>query len=267
MTEQLVDIGVNLTHRAFRADLDDVLSRAAQAGVSRMIVTGVSLPGSAQAVGLAATHPGRLFATVGVHPHNARCANRHTLPRLRELVASPGVVALGECGLDFEREFSTRDDQRKWFERQVQMAVELKKPLFLHERAATDAMVEVLSQFDGSLPPAVVHCFTGDGVALDRYLELGLCVGITGFVCDDRRGTSVRELVPRIPDDRLMIETDAPFLLPKSFRPKPWKGRNEPSILPHIAAAVARSRGVDLETVARITTRTAEAFFGLDGSR
>jgi TatD DNase family protein len=170
---------------------------------------------------------------------------------------------VGECGLDFDRNFSPRDAQLRCFEAQLELAIELEMPVFLHERSAHDELVAILARHRARLPRAVVHCFTGSGDALARYLELDLHIGITGWICDERRGTHLRELVRRIPSNRLMVETDAPFLLPRDLRPKPRSNRNEPSLLPHIVATVASARGESTLELARTTTATARAFFAI----
>ena len=259
----LVDIGVNLAHRSFRSDLADVVARAVAAGVDRMVVTGTSLAGSHGAAALAAGHPQYLYATAGVHPHHARECDDATIDGLRELAAAPRVVAIGECGLDYDRDFSPRDVQRRWFAAQLALAIELGKPVFLHERSAHADFLAIVAEHRASLRAAVIHCFTGSAAELEAYLAAGLHVGITGWICDERRGTHLRDLVPTIPNDKLMIETDAPFLLPRDLRPKPSNRRNEPAFLPHVLAAVASAAGKPAPVVAAETTRTAEAFFGL----
>jgi TatD DNase family protein len=259
----LVDIGVNLTSRAFAEDRDQVIERAVAAGVRRMIITGTSAAGSRAAAELAATRPGALRATAGVHPHEARACTEATLCELRRLAARPEVVAIGECGLDFCRDFSPRPEQRRWFEAQVELAAELSMPLFVHERDAAEPVLEVLGRLRDRLPGAVIHCFTGDRATLEAYLALDLHIGITGWICDERRGRHLCELVGLIPPGRLMVETDAPYLLPRTIRPRPGSRRNEPALLPHVVAEIARCTGRSAAELAAETTRTAEAFFAL----
>ncbi len=182
---------------------------------------------------------------------------------LRDLAKLPEVVAIGECGLDYNRDFSPRPIQDKWFEAQIQLASELKMPLFLHERDAHQRFVEILSKYSNTLDKVVVHCFTGNAQELDKYLSMGFYIGITGWICDDRRGTHLRDLVRRIPLDRLMLETDAPFLTPRDMRPQPADRRNEPAFLPHILNTVANAMGKSPAEVATATTATAKSFFGL----
>ncbi|MZQ84897.1 YchF/TatD family DNA exonuclease [Paenibacillus sp. 5J-6] len=261
---KLIDIGVNLMHRSFEGDRDEVVTKALEAGVSPLILTGTSERNSDSAMRYAAKFPGQLFTTAGIHPHDARNCTSRTRDTLRRLAAIPQVVAIGECGLDYNRDFSPRDIQRKWFEEQIQLACELEKPLFLHEREAHHDFVRILKPYlsKGNYK-AVVHCFTGSSQELETYLQLGMHIGITGWICDERRGKHLRELVKRIPLDRLMLETDAPFLTPRDLPDKPRDGRNEPKFLPHVAATVATCLGITVKEVAEATTSTAKAFFGL----
>lgn len=260
---QLIDIGINLTHESFQPDFDAVLQRAHEHGVSRMIVTGASREGSRQALALAEAHPGVLYATAGVHPHHAIDYDDATDKLLRELAANAAVRAVGETGLDYNRNYSPRDVQRTVFERQLQMAVDLQKPLFLHQRDAHDDFLALLKRYRDKVPAMVVHCFTDTGEALRDYLALDCHIGITGWICDERRGTHLRELVKLIPANRLMIETDGPYLLPRTVRPQPAHRRNEPMYLRHICEEVARDRGEPVEVTAARSTETAMTFFAL----
>jgi TatD DNase family protein len=274
----LIDIGANLTSTAFRDDLPAVLARAEAAGVEAIVVTGTDLGDSAGAAALARAHP-QLYATAGVHPHHAKdvasdagtdggtAAKPAWIEALRALADQPRVVAIGECGLDFDRNFSPRAAQLRCFEAQLALAAELALPVFLHERAAHADFVAVVRNHRRGLGAAVVHCFTGTGPELDAYLGLDLHIGITGWICDERRGLHLRALVPRIPGPRLMLETDAPYLLPRTLRAAQKKGRdarrNEPSFLPAVLATLAESRNEAPEQTAQITTATARTFFRL----
>ena len=260
---QVIDIGANLGHESFRGDLEAVIERAAEAGVERIVVTGASEAESAAAQRLAARYPGRLSATAGVHPHLARDWTDTSADALLGLLGRPEVVAVGEAGLDFNRDFSPRASQERAFEAQIELAIALEMPLFMHERDASERFVAILERHRHRLGPAVVHCFTGDERALDTYLDLDLHIGITGWICDERRGTHLHPLVGKIPSERLMVETDAPYLLPRDLRPRPRGRRNEPANLPHIVERVARLRGETAEQLAQSTTRAARAFFGL----
>lgn len=261
---QLIDIGANLTHASFRGDLNAVLERAGEAGVVHAVVTGTSLADSAAASELARRRPGQLFSTAGVHPHHAGELDDAGDALIRDLLKHENVVSVGETGLDYFRDFSPRLVQRAAFERQLQIAADLKKPVFLHERSAHDDFVAILKGFEGRLEAAVVHCFTGERAELFAYLDRGWHIGITGWVCDERRGRHLIDLLPHIPLDRLMLETDAPYLLPRTLRQKPKDPRrNEPMYLPEVAAAVAAALGKPVDAVAAATTATARRFFRL----
>jgi TatD DNase family protein len=259
----LIDIGSNLTHDSFAADRDAVMARAIQSGVRRQIITGADLVSSVQAAALAAEHPARLWSTAGVHPHHAQSFADSQRAELIELLRLQRVVAVGECGLDYFRNLSPPDAQRRAFISQLEVAVQVHKPVFLHQRDAHADFAAILRDFAGLLKGGVAHCFTGGEAELDAYLGLGLYIGITGWACDERRGLELRNSVPRIPLDKLLLETDAPYLLPRDMNPQPKSRRNEPCYLPHIAATVATLRGDVLETIAAATTRNAIALFAL----
>jgi len=260
---ELIDIGVNLTNKAFARDLDQVLHRAHAAGVTRMVVTGTSVIGSRAAAELATGHHGVLFATAGVHPHHATSCDEHTIAALAELAARREVVAIGECGLDYNRNYSPPATQRRWFEAQTRLAADLGYPLFVHERDAAEDVLAILRRYRHRLPAVVIHCFTGTKDILTKYIDLDLHIGITGWICDERRGRHLHSIINTIPPHRLMVETDAPYLLPRTVTPKPKHGRNEPSLLPHVVAMVAQCMGVPESDVAHTTTTTAAAFFSL----
>jgi len=261
--EPLVDIGANLAHDSFDDDRGEVLQRAAAAGVARIVVTGSSDESNEKAAQLAREHPGVLWSTAGVHPHHASDYTAGSDALVRRLAAEGRIVAVGECGLDYFRNFSPREAQLSAFRAQLEIAADTGLPVFLHQRDAHDDFVEVLEPVLPKLSRAVAHCFTGEHESLREYLALGLYIGVTGWICDERRGTHLKEIVSAIPDDRIMIETDAPYLLPRTIRPKPQTRRNEPMYLPEVLRVVAEARGQSEEHVARITTRNAERFFGL----
>ncbi|MFD0589047.1 TatD family hydrolase [Paenibacillus sp. GCM10027627] len=261
MKDSIVDIGVNLMHRSFHYDREQVVERALANGVSPLILTGTSLRSSTEAAHYAGRYPGKLYSTAGIHPHDAKNGNEDTIAKLEQLAALPQVAAIGECGLDYNRDFSPRDVQRKWFIEQIQLANKLNLPLFLHEREAFSDFVAIVKEH--AVQKAVVHCFTGTLHELKTYLEMGFYIGITGWICDERRGKHLRELVRMIPSDRLMIETDAPFLTPRDLKNKPADGRNEPAFLRHIVETVARCTGKSEVEVAKETTATAVDFFGI----
>jgi len=258
-----IDIGCNLSHESFNDDWVDVLARAADHGVVQLVVTGASVAGSERALELARRYPGRLRATAGIHPHLAGDASETALGRLAELHADPLVAAAGECGLDYFRDLSPRRAQQRAFEAQLALAEQAGLPVFLHQRDAHDDFRAILGEFRDRLGPVVVHCFTDTRRAMFDYLDLDCHIGITGWICDERRGLELKELVPEIPCDRLMLETDAPYLKPRNLRPKVRTHRNEPCWLPWIGGTVAALRGVPPQTLAGRTTANARAFFDL----
>jgi TatD DNase family protein len=258
-----IDIGLNLGHESFDCDWPEVLDNAHRSGVVQMVLTGASVAGSNRALELAQERPGTLFATAGVHPHLASELTEEAADHLAALHRLDEVVAVGECGLDYFRDFSPRPTQRRAFERQLALAVDCGKPVFLHQREAHDDFHATLREFRDRIGPAVVHCFTDSKRALYDYLDLDCHIGITGWVCDERRGKGLKELVPEIPDDRLMLETDAPYLKPRNLRPKQRTHRNEPQWLPWIGGTVAALRGISPLKLAERTTANARAFFGL----
>lgn len=260
---RLVDIGANLTHDSFDADRAEVLARAREAGVERLVITGSTLRSSTEALQLADTDPG-LYATAGVHPHHAEELDEAQLAALAALARQAGVVAVGECGLDFFRDFSPRDCQETAFRMQLELAMETGLPVFLHQRDAHARFTALLDECGVRMPPGVAHCFTGGTGELRDYLDRGLHVGITGWLCDERRGGALREAARFLPLDRVMIETDAPYLLPRDLLPRPRSRRNEPMYLPHVLRALAGLMKVSPERLAEATTANAERLFGLD---
>ncbi|GFM69032.1 preprotein translocase subunit TatD [Pseudomonas cichorii] len=263
---QLIDIGVNLTNASFDSQRQAVLDRAYAAGVSQLVVTGTSVEGSEQALELCHELDEsalRLFSTAGIHPHSASDWTQDTEQKLRALLKESRVRAVGECGLDFNRDFSPRPQQEKVLEAHLALAVELQMPVFLHERDASQRLLEILRDYRDRLPAAVVHCFTGEQKALFSYLDMDLHIGITGWICDERRGTHLHPLVHNIPRGRLMLESDAPYLLPRSLRSKPKNGRNEPAYLPEVLREVALHRNESQADLASHTTICARDFFGL----
>jgi TatD DNase family protein len=259
----LIDIGVNLGHDSFDQDRDAVLAAARQAGVTRMIVTGTSVAGSNKAADLAGLHPGVLYSTAGVHPHDAGTFGVDTSAQLHRILQQPQVVAVGETGLDFFRDFSPRPLQEQAFAEQLALAVQTGLPIFLHQRDAHARFMDLLREQRAKLKRAVVHCFTGTREELHEYLDLDLYIGITGWICDERRGLELQQIVKDIPADRLMLETDAPYLLPRNLRPKPVGRRNEPAHLVWVLAMVAQCTGRDASEIAVTTTRNARDFFAI----
>jgi len=262
----MIDVGANLLNSQFRGDLEAVLTRAEAAGVTHIVVTATTLDDARAAVDLCDRYL-NLSCTAGVHPHTAKDVGSGWLAQLRELAKHPAVRAIGETGLDFNRNFSPPDVQRRVFGDQAALAGELGMPLFVHDRDTDGAVFEILSEYRGAPEQVLVHCFTGTKTDLNRYLDAGFLIGVTGWLCDAARGARLRRLAPRIPLDRLVIETDAPFLFPHGATPPTRRRRrNEPCLLPVIAQRLAELRGLPIEEVARHTTANARRFFRLSGS-
>jgi TatD DNase family protein len=257
----LCDIGLNLAHDSFDHDREAVIQRAAEVGVTRMVITGSSLASTHAAIALVQQYPSSMRCTAGVHPHHASELDTTQLQAFDALARQPEVVAVGECGLDYFRNFSPREAQLDAFAKQLELAATIKKPVFLHQRDAHDDFMNVLRRVREHLTGGVAHCFTAGMDEAREYLDLGLYIGITGWICDERRGHHLREVVRDIPADRLLIETDAPYLLPRDLKPKPQSRRNEPMYLPHVLAAIAEARGESVEKLAEITTDNARRLF------
>ena len=257
----MIDIGVNLTDRQFDKDRSEVLLRAQQAGVSALILTGTTVAASQIAADFAASQPGFCYATAGIHPHDAKSFDNHSLAALRTLSLRPQVVAIGECGLDFNRDFSPRPQQEAVFEAQLALAAEQQLPVFMHCRDGHQRFMDILTPWRDKLPAAVLHCFTGSETELKDCLDLDLHIGITGWICDERRGQDLQRIVSLIPAQRLMIETDSPYLLPRDLAVRPKPRRNEPAFLGHIAQRIAACRGESPEQLIAETSATSRAFF------
>lgn len=259
-----VDIGINLTNRRYQENYKQVVTDALKVGVDKMIITGTNNKESQKALELAQSMPKILYSTAGCHPHDAKSLNADMLSQIEALLAETQVVAIGECGLDFNRNFSTKEQQIKAFKQQLELAIKWQKPVFLHERDAFDTQFQILKDYMPRLKGAVSHCFTGTSRSLEMYLELGLYIGITGWVCDERRGQALYDAVHLIPDDRLMIETDGPYLTPRNLKKKPKDSLNESKYLPHIAKTIAQARSQSLTQIAKISYANSCNFFKLD---
>jgi len=259
----LIDIGVNLTNQRFVKDYDDVLNRAKQAGVKHLLITATDLANTQQAIDLCQKNNDFLSCTAGVHPHDADKVSHNYIDQLSTLAQHASVTAIGECGLDFNRNFSTPENQLKVFKAQIALAAQLNIPLFLHQRDAFELWFECLSPYFEQVPAMVSHCFTGDKKQLTRCLDAGMYIGITGWLCDPRRGEELRTLVNFIPLNRLLIETDAPYLTPKNIRPKPKSSRNEPSYLNYIVTMLAEKMHYSSAEIIAQTTLNAKKVFTL----
>ena len=260
---EFVDIGCNLAHDSFDSDRQRIIADAVAAGVTQIIVTGTSLTASVKAIELCSAMPATLFATAGIHPHHAGELDRHSIDALHRLLQDQAVVAVGECGLDYFRDFSPRPAQLAAFEAQLELAAATARPVFLHERDAHEDSLALLRRYRSRLVGGVAHCFTGNREQLAAYLDLDLHIGITGWICDERRGGPLREAVGALPLERLLLETDAPYLLPRDLKPQPKNRRNEPRFLPHVAGRLAELIERPLAEVAAAATANSRRLFGL----
>jgi TatD DNase family protein len=260
---KIFDSHCHLDDRTFEPDFQDVMNRAAAAEVCRMLVVGTDRNTSDRAVVLAKRHS-NLFASVGVHPHDAQSCTEAVMTHLTALASDPRVVAWGEIGLDFNRMYSPRKDQEQWLIRQLEIAETLGLALIFHERDSQGRLLEILKATAGNRPPAVVHCFSGTNAELDRYLEMGLYIGITGIVTIGKRGKPLRQMIPSIPADRLLIETDAPYLTPTPQRNK--FRRNEPAFVREVLLKVATVRKEDPKVLAEQIWNNTCRLFRIDPS-
>ncbi|MFK7864049.1 MAG: TatD family hydrolase [Pseudohongiellaceae bacterium] len=260
---KLVDIGANLTHESFALDFDTVVDEARRANVSHIMLTGTDLVSSRAAETIAKATPTLHSSTAGFHPHVASTCTAEAFDEISQLCSQPHVVAIGETGLDFNRNFSSKEEQLQIFEQHLELASQIKKPLFLHQREAHEEFLPLLSRYRSSTVGGVVHCFTDNEQALSDYLTLDMHIGITGWVCDERRGLDLQRLVPKIPLDRLLIETDAPYLLPRNIRPRPKHRRNEPKYLTAVLEKIAELYQLPVKEIAERTTHNAKKLFNL----
>ncbi len=254
------DAGVNLTNSKLYQQADSIISSAADAGVSRQIVIGTNLQESEQAIALCERYPAHLKATVGIHPHDAAEAKPDDLKRLRTLAAHPAVIAIGECGLDFFRNYSPAEVQQQVFVAQLEIAAEMQLPVYLHERAAHQQQIKYLTDFHKDIPKMLAHCFTGDHAELANYLSLDCYIGVSGWLCDERRGGDLQQAVTDIPANRYVLETDAPYLLPRTIRPRP--AYNEPRFLPEVGKFLAGILELEVEHVAEQAWQNTISFTG-----
>ena len=255
---EIIDIGVNLMSSQFH-DRDKIVLEAKEAGVG-MIITGSDLKSSKEAADYVKDKKG-IYATAGIHPHDAKDCDEHTLHYLAEIHKQYNVVAVGECGLDYNRMYSPKDVQLEIFEKQVILAESLGKPLFLHERDASKDMVSLLRKYPEAAQRAVIHCFTGTKEEAVKYLACGCMIGITGWVMDKRRNQDLLEALEVIPVDRLMVETDAPYLLPRGI--KGLKSPNHPKNIHYIIDALAKVKKYDIVVIKEILYKNTIQFFSL----
>ena len=259
MNEQLpllVDSHAHLDGSQFAADRDATIQRAHQSGISHMLTIGCDLQSSAASVALATKYE-NIYAAVGVHPHDATEINPQSLGQLEELLGRPKVVALGEIGLDFFRDRSPRDIQRNAFRQQIRLAKKMGKPIIVHDREAHDEVLQILQEEGASEVGGVLHCFSGDIEMAKKCLALGFYISFPGTITYPKNDAA-REVVKAIPIDKVLIETDCPYLSPQKFRGK----RNEPAYVRYTAEKIAEIKGLTIEDVARVTSRNCFDLFG-----
>ncbi len=263
----MIDVGVNLTNKRFNKDRTELIARAKNIGVERLVITGTSVNESQNALTLCQNYqqqfPNTLYATAGVHPHDADGVSENYLTQLTLLAEQPEIKAIGECGLDFNRNFSAPEQQLIVFREQISLAKQLRLPLFLHQRDAFQSWFDELKPFIDQVPAMIAHCFTGNKCELEQCIDAGMYIGITGWICDERRGQALQEIVNLVPVDRLLVETDAPYLTPRTIKPKPKSSRNEPSYLPFIIEKIAAITALDPNEIACQTSMNAQRAFNL----
>lgn len=263
----MIDIGVNLTNKRFDKDREEVISRAKAIGVENLFITGTSVNDSLAAIELIDNYktlfPNFLYSTAGIHPHYADNVDVDYLSEIKKMIEQPEVIAIGECGLDFNRNFSKPEQQINVFNEQIQLASDLSMPLFLHQRDAFDTWFKLLEPYLNKVPAIITHCFTGNREELKHCIKAGMYIGITGWICDEKRGKDLQEIVKLIPKNRLLVETDAPYLTPKKIIPKPKNGRNEPIYLPYIIEKIANIVGENPQDLAYQTSKNSRTAFNL----
>ncbi len=252
------DIGLNLFCRQF-PDPERVIREAKEAGVV-CILTGTDREENKRIDAFVKCHDA--YGTAGIHPHNADSARQEDFEQIRRLVKeNRKIVAVGECGLDFDRMFSTRENQIRCLEKHILLAEELDKPLFLHERSASDVFVKRFKKHPDICKKSVVHCFTGGRAVLEQYLSMGFSIGITGWICDERRARELREAVRLLPLDRILVETDAPYLTPRNV---PGLSRNNvPQNIVYVVRELAKYRGISEEELIEHARENTERIFGI----
>jgi TatD DNase family protein len=253
----LIDSHAHLDMPHFDNDLEEVIERSAHGGLDHILTVGTDLESSLAAVKLAHKY-NLVYAAVGYHPHNAQECDLKKLDKLAQVTSEPKVVAWGEIGLDFFRQLSPREDQLKVFSRQVEMANDLKLPIIIHDRDAHKDVFAVLKKLGKGEKRGVIHCFSGDIALAEDFIELGYYISIPGTVTY-KKASLVKEVACDIPLERMLVETDAPFLAPVPKRGK----RNEPLFVTYTAMEIARIRNIEFEEVARSTSQNAKDLFVL----
>lgn len=260
---QLIDIGVNLTNHRLYDRLQSVIDDAQHNNIIHQIITGTSIESSERAVEISNKYPGYFSSTAGCHPHDAKDFKAEHRQQLIDLSNHDSVVAIGECGLDFNRNFSPQPIQISVFEQQIEIAQTVNLPLFMHQRDAHQTFIDILTTHRDEYSSGVIHCFTGDKYQLKDCLDLGLYIGITGWICDHRRNAELKDALRYLPVDRLMVETDSPYLLPRTIKPKPKSNTNFPAYLPWVVKMISEILDVSEKQIAQQTRENTSEFFSL----
>lgn len=258
----LIDIGANLTHPELYNQLDKIVENLKTADIKKVIITSSNLGDTKTALDIINLYPDLFYTTIGFHPHNAKDFSLEDIDKIHEYGKDKKIVAIGECGLDYYREYSTKEQQIYCFEEQLSIAESLKLPLFLHERYAHKDFTKILKSHINKIKNCVVHCFTGTENELKVYLDMGCYIGITGWISDTNRGKHLHDLLEYIPEDRLMIETDAPYLIPHNL-PFKHNGINEPSFLNFVAQTIAECLNKDINVIKEVTYNNTKKFFSI----
>tara|TARA_B100001175_G_scaffold315390_1_gene326846 strand:+ start:840 stop:1628 length:789 start_codon:yes stop_codon:yes gene_type:complete len=258
---EIADIACNFTSERFDKDLNEVINRAIKNKITKFGLICSRLNDLDKLLKIYEQYLNNMFFTIGVHPHHANEINDDYLKKLKQAVNKNNPHAVGETGLDFFRNLSTYEEQIFAFEEQIKIAIDTNKPLFLHQRDSHDDFIKILRKYSSDINKSVVHCFTGTQEQLNDYLELGCYIGVTGWICDEKRNVELRKTIKNIPIEKLMIETDCPYLIPKDLLNKPKNNRNEPVNLNHIASSIAELMDVNEESLKQITFETSLNFF------
>jgi len=257
----LFDIACNFSSERFDNDLEDVLARAKENNVNKFLVVSASLEDVKKVYSIYKNNIDECFFTIGTHPHHANTFNNSSIKLMIELINDYQPHSVGETGLDFFRNISSYEEQIFAFEEQIKISINTNKPLFLHQRDAHEDFIKIIKSYKNDIKRAVVHCFTGTQKELDDYLEMGFYIGLTGWICDERRNVDLRESIKNIPLEKLMIETDCPYLIPRNLTTKPKNNRNEPANLPHIAKEIALLVNINEDKLIDITYKNSLDFF------
>ena len=258
---EIADIACNFTSERFDNDLDEVINQAIVNNITKFGLICSRLSDIDKLLEIYNRYSKDMFFTIGVHPHHANEINEEYLKKLKEVINNNNPHAIGETGLDFFRNLSTYEEQIYAFEEQIKIAIDTNKPLFLHQRDSHDDFIKILRKYSSDINKSVVHCFTGTKEQLNDYLELDCYIGVTGWICDAKRNVELRKTIKNIPLERLMIETDCPYLIPKNLDEKPKNNRNEPTYLNHIANEVAALMKKDINDIREKTYKTSLSFF------